>query len=194
MGGSTVNKAVVIDTLSDKLPLRRVVLESFYPTNARYSIQQGRILVVTFDPANLKSTEASPLKSRGWVQYSLDLYDQLNVNTTVDNIAYVDFDSRWKENSENCQVAVVQSSTNISGVKLPALTVYPNPAKHSIQVEWLKREIGGKYQLINMSGQQVFEADVNAQTTTLDVSNLPSGVYSLKTHFSITKVIISPNN
>jgi len=61
-------------------------------------------------------------------------------------------------------------------------------------VEWLKEEIGGKYQLINMSGQQVFEADVNAQTTTMDVSNLPSGVYSLKTHYSITKVIISPNN
>jgi len=61
-------------------------------------------------------------------------------------------------------------------------------------VEWLKEEIGGKYQLINMSGQQVFEADVNAQTTTIDVSNLPSGVYSLKTHYSITKVIISPNN
>jgi hypothetical protein len=116
------------------------------------------------------------------------------VNTTVDNIAYVDFDSRWKENSENCQVAVVQSSTNIRGVKLPALTVYPNPANNSIQVEWLKEEIGGKYQLINMSGQQVFEADVNAQTTTIDVSNLPSGVYSLKTHYSITKVIISPNN
>jgi hypothetical protein len=61
-------------------------------------------------------------------------------------------------------------------------------------VEWLKEEVGGKYQLINMSGQQVFEADVNAQTTTMDVSNLPSGVYSLKTHYSITKVIISPNN
>jgi len=28
----------------------------------------------------------------------------------------------------------------------------------------------------------------------MDVSNLPSGVYSLKTHYSITKVIISPNN
>ena len=194
MGGSTVNKAVVIDTLSDKLPLRRVVLESFYPTNAKYSIQQGRILVVTFDPANLKSTEASPTKSRGWVQYSLDLYDQLNVNTTVDNIAYVDFDSRWKENSENCKVAVVQSSTNISGLKLPSLKVYPNPANNSIHVEWLKEEIGGKYQLINMSGQLVFEAEVNAQTTTMDVSNLPSGVYSLKTHYSITKVIISPNN
>jgi hypothetical protein len=61
-------------------------------------------------------------------------------------------------------------------------------------VEWFKEEIGGKYQLINMSGQKIFEADVNAQTTTIDVSNLPSGVYSLKTHYSITKVIISPNN
>jgi hypothetical protein len=79
-------------------------------------------------------------------------------------------------------------------VKLPALNVFPNPSNQSIQVEWFKEEIGGKYQRINMSGQKILEADVNAQTTTIDVSNLPSGVYSLKTHYSITKVIISPNN
>lgn len=191
VGSSMVDKAVVIDTLSDKLPLRRVVLESFYPTNAKYSIQQGRILVVTFDPANLNTVEASPSSSKGWIQYSLDLYDQLSVSTKVDNVAYVDFNSRWRSNSENCQVQVVESSLRNKDLSMIALDVYPNPTRDKVHVQWMSKEIGKNYQVLNVSGKVVLNGNIGAGSMDLDLSNLNEGVYILRTPNSITKLLVN---
>ena len=190
-GSQTVNKAVLIDTLSQILPMKRVVLKSFYPTNAQYSIQQGRILVVTFDPANLKTTEFSASASSGWVQYSIDLYQDLPLNTRIDNTAYMDFDSRWKASSDNCQVAVTQSNAFVYALSTPALHIHPNPSNGSVFVNWLPQEIGNNWVLYDALGRVSAQSTIKAVGEELNFSQLPQGLYILQTAGSSSKIQIS---
>ena len=186
-----VNKAVMIDTLSSDLPMRRVVLNSFYPEKAHYSIQQGRILVVTFDPANLKTLESSPTNAAGWVRYSIDLYQDLPVNSKISNIAYMDFDSKWKANSENCEVAVVQGSSGIQNPSKIALDIYPNPTQQNLTVNWLTNELGSDWLLYNSMGQISARGIIQNTTQEISLGNLPEGLYFLQTPGSLSKVQIS---
>jgi hypothetical protein len=183
---SLVKKAVMIDTLSTQLPLQRVLLKSFYPVKAHYSIQKGRILVVTFDPADLKTYESSPTQSIGWVQYQLDFYEQMGVKTQVDNVAYVNFDSKWIGASENCQVMVIDGAMSvIKGLNKNGLKVYPNPVKTALSVEWLQKETGEEYQVLDMTGRTVLQGIVGEES--VNVSGLNSGIYLINTTSSSTR-------
>lgn len=185
-GSSFVKKAVMIDTLSTQLPLQRILLKSFYPVKAHYSIQKGRILVVTFDPADLKTYESSPTQSTGWVQYQLDFYEQMGVKTQVDNIAYVNFDSKWVGASENCQVMVIDGAMSVNkSLNKNGLKVYPNPVKSALSVEWLQRELGQEYQILDMTGRVVLAGTVGEGS--INVVGLNSGIYLLNTLSSSTR-------
>jgi len=185
-GSSFVKKAVMIDTLSDQLPLQRVLLKSFYPMKAQYTIQKGRILVVTFDPADLKTYESSPTLSTGWVQYQLDFYEQMGVKTRIDNVAYVNFDSKWVGASENCQVMVIDGAMSVKhNLAKNELKVYPNPVKTTLNVEWLFSESGQEYQILDMTGRVVSTGIVGEER--VNVSGLNSGIYLLNTSVSSTR-------
>ena len=171
--------------------MKRVVLRSFYPTNAHYSIQQGRILVVTFDPANLKTVESSPSGAIGWVKYSIDLYQDLPVNSKISNIAYMDFDSKWKGNSEDCIVAITKGSSDIDKIKREGLNIYPNPTQQQIVVNWLPQEIGNQWVLLNALGQESAKGIIGNIQEEIDLGKLPEGLYFLQTELSISKIQVS---
>ncbi len=190
IGTDAVSRAVMVDTLDTKLPLQRVLLKSFYPNKATYSIQQGRILVVNFNPANLKTYESNPSQSSGWVQYQIDLYEKLGVSTVIDNTAVVDFDSEWMGRSENCAVNIIDSKVGVNSLNPLSLSVYPNPNNGTFQVEWLKEEMGSNWLLIGTAGNEVKRGLISSSTSTLDIQQIQNGVYFLKTPKSLTKVVI----
>ena len=190
-GSSLVTKAVMVDTLSSLLPLQQVVLKSFYPTKATYSIQQGRILVVNFDPANLTSAEINSQSSSGWVEYQVDLYDKIPLNTVIPNTAMVSFDSRWEAFSNACGVTIYDASASARNLQKNALTVYPNPVSQLLNVQWKQQEIGATYKLINHLGNVVLEGQISDNQTQVDVSRLTSGIYMLSTTLSTTKVLVA---
>jgi len=190
-GSSFVNKAVMVDTLSSLLPLQQVLLKSFYPTKATYSIQQGRILVVNFDPANLTSVESNPKTSCGWVEYQVDLYDKIPLNTVIPNTAMVNFDSRWTAYSNACGVTIYDASASTRDLQKNALKVYPNPVNQLLNVQWKQQEIGTEYKFINHLGDVVLTGQISNGQTTVDVSRLSSGIYLLSTSLSTTKVQIA---
>ncbi len=183
-----VNKAVMVDTLSDLLPLQQVLLKSFYPTKATYSIQQGRILVVNFDPANLTSVESNPKNSGGWVEYQVDLYEKLPLNTVIPNTAMVSFDSRWEAHSNQCAVTMVDLTASTKNLNKGALLVHPNPVSHILYVEWQNKEVGSTYQIFNHLGEVVSRGEIVNNGMGIDVSNLISGIYILSTSNTTTKI------
>jgi hypothetical protein len=190
IGTDAVSRAVMVDTLDTKLPLQRVLLKSFYPNKATYSIQQGRILVVNFNPANLKTYESNPSQSSGWVQYQIDLYEKLGVSTVIDNTAVVDFDSEWMGRSENCAVNIIDSKVGVNSLNPLALSVYPNPNNGTFQVEWLPEEAGLNWVLIGTAGNEIQRGIINSNQSVLDIQQIQNGVYFLKTPKSLTKVVI----
>jgi hypothetical protein len=54
------------------------------------------------------------------------------------------------------------------------LTVYPNPTSTIINI---KTTTKGSFSILNISGLQILQQEINEQTTTVDVSGLKSGVY-----------------
>ena len=64
----------------------------------------------------------------------------------------------------------------MEGVALPELTVSPNPATGVLHVEGE----GGQLQLLDLQGREMKVCDLRGASITMDVSDLPRGVYLLR--------------
>jgi len=60
---------------------------------------------------------------------------------------------------------------------VPAAKLYPNPAQHMVRVE--TTSIILEYKIYSMIGQLMHTQSVNSDSFTVDVSSLPTGVYSI---------------
>ena len=179
VSGSLVKRVVMVDTLDANLPLSRLVLTAFYPNKANYCIEQGRVLVVDFPEANLSAFEANPIGSVGFVKYRVETYQALPLKTVINNVATVDFDSKWQASSANCAVTLVDKTASIKVIK-NRLNVYPNPASSQIVVNNLSAYRNSEWQLISMTGVSVVKGQVNTESISISVRDLPSGIYTLQ--------------
>jgi hypothetical protein len=187
----SVNKAVMIDTLSSSLPLQRLLLTSFYPLNAKYYIQGGNTLVVCFNPANLSPVEQNSQSSFGWVEYQVDLYQKLPLNTTVDNIATVDFDGIWNSRSNNCQVQMVDPYASVKDLNGHIRQIRPNPATSSVFVKWLPLEMNQNWQILDALGQVVLQGNCNNAESEINITSLTTGIYFLKTSLGVSIISVA---
>ncbi len=78
------------------------------------------------------------------------------------------------------------------GLQSTRIKIYPNPGKTQITIEGRKSELA-EFKLYNLYGQDV-TASVRVTgrsnaTLTMDISNLPNGVYTLKTKNNTRKII-----
>lgn len=67
-----------------------------------------------------------------------------------------------------------------------AINVYPNPATNTIIIN---NCTSGKIQLFDITGHKVIETASKSSTLTLDISQLPQGVYFLKSETGTAKVL-----
>ena len=84
--------------------------------------------------------------------------------------------------AEECRSAifevVVDFSLSTQSFDFAGLKYYPNPVTNQVTVS-LSEHIT-KYLVFNMVGQQVLGSNVNANSTSVDMSSLPSGTYMLQ--------------
>lgn len=71
------------------------------------------------------------------------------------------------------------SMTSVEEMESKNISIYPNPATENFVVN-LADNSNAQIQLFNLVGQVVVEQNVNAQTATINVSNLNDGIYMLK--------------
>jgi hypothetical protein len=60
-----------------------------------------------------------------------------------------------------------------------AIAVYPNPVKHTLNIDFKPNKINGNYLIINNIGKIVLEGNFNQNTNELNVASLQNGVYQL---------------
>lgn len=74
------------------------------------------------------------------------------------------------------------------------ISVYPNPAKSYITIKGLSTSLSGTVQLRDIFGKTIQQQEVTDQQYTIDVANVPSGLYFIlywdESHSSMLKVII----
>jgi len=74
-----------------------------------------------------------------------------------------------------CIAAKVNNNVVLAG----KLTVFPNPATTSLTVLSTNQPIT-TITITNLFGQTIYASNYNTQTATIDVSNLPFGMYLIK--------------
>jgi hypothetical protein len=68
--------------------------------------------------------------------------------------------------------------------------IYPNPTKDNITIEFPEKAIA---QIIDMQGRIVKEFNIGSPSTTINISDLSNGLYSVKVFsektFSVGKIV-----
>ena len=77
-----------------------------------------------------------------------------------------------------------------AGLEAVHMAVAPNPAADKFQVTFSQTEVDGLLEMISMTGAVVLSRSVRSSMTSLDVSDIPAGVYHLR-FTSGTESIIS---
>jgi N-acetylneuraminic acid mutarotase len=100
----------------------------------------------------------------------------------ADTYSYVDIYTCLTTNSE-----IITSETEI-------LKLYPNPASESVEINFSGVEEEVCITISGISGQKVYKSDFHLiQKTKLDLTNLKSGIYIVKTetpHFCVAKKLV----
>lgn len=83
---------------------------------------------------------------------------------------------------DNIDLPMVVSSTGIDDVANSTMMVYPNPTTQSTQLI-LDEKVAGRslqYQLFELSGRMLQQADIVEMTSTIDLTGYADGIYLLK--------------
>jgi hypothetical protein len=180
----------MIDTLDANLPLKRLLVTNHYPLKANLSIVQGRILVVEFPEANLSSLESNSASAGGFVEYQVDLTQKLSLNQEIDNIAWVDFDSRFLESSGVCTVTLADLLASRTDMTPLAFEVYPNPSSDIWNVTFSNNR-ARTWTLFDAKGQICQEGVALSNQMSISASALKPGLYWLSIEGQGT-VLIKP--
>ncbi|ARN71723.1 hypothetical protein BST91_08740 [Nonlabens tegetincola] len=99
-----------------------------------------------------------------------------NFNLASTGVPSTDYFNQSRGNSNNWDLGAYSSTStaHLEENTSPALNIYPNPATHRVNIE-LKDNTIATAQLFNLTGQLL----IATNQSTLDISNLPSGMYLL---------------
>ena len=141
----------------------------------------SNVVQFNFNGIYLPDSSANEAASHGTVRVSVALNNGLAPGTQIKNTAYIYFDTNpavVTNTTLNTIDTVVTTITGVSQTVVPAVKVYPNPATDNITVENLA---GGEIMILNLNGSVIVSKQITNDKTSIDLANLPSGVYILKT-------------
>lgn len=110
-----------------------------------------------------------------WTKYSLPFacnnVNSLKASLDRDYTIYVSAsESVWKFRYKELPTEVPISEDS-------GFLVYPNPAKESVYIENLERQIGSSYQLLDLIGRAIMSGNVNSSKMTFNTGALEDGLY-----------------
>jgi uncharacterized repeat protein (TIGR01451 family) len=189
-GNDTAYKVVVVDTLSAKLDPG-----SFQMLGATHDYEvllESNVVSFIFENILLPDSTTDVEGSQGGLQFSINSAAALTDGEKVSNDAYIYFDFQQPIHTN---FAITEVEANISleeqlGTEL-SLELYPNPATDFVQLKSQsneRQEVG----LYNSNGQQVKHLSLPAKgSVKLQLNELRSGLYFVKTETETYKMIIT---
>ena len=81
------------------------------------------------------------------------------------------------------------NTTGVNEISVQNLKIYPNPVKDELQVTSYKLQDGALYSIFSVTGQVLMQGKLQGETTTINVSTLPSGVYFIKVGNMVGKIV-----
>ncbi len=138
------------------------------------------IVRFNFANINLPDSNTNEPESHGYIQYKVKLKNNLPVGTTISNTAFIyfDFNAPVVTNTTTSTIAVKQDTTTV-GIRAIAnpieFTLYPNPTQQQFTIT--TTQPNQTLQIFDLEGRVVFTQNITGTATTINISNMASGVY-----------------
>lgn len=176
-GSAPAHDVVIRDVIDNNIDLSSVKVTG--ASHAHTVEMIGSQLVVTFANILLPDSGADYEASQGYIDVIAQLKPNLTLGTQVFNTAGIYFDF----NEPVITNTVVNTLGDfVSGItNLPAFefAMIPNPASSQVILRG-EFEKGASYELMNQLGQVVTAGVITANTTTVNVTDLTSGIYLVR--------------
>lgn len=180
LGNDTAFNIYIMDTLSNRLDAGSLqILTSSHTMSHVVMDAPGGQKVLRFDFKDIHLPDKnSPDFNKGFVQFSINVKNGLAPSTPISNRAGIYFDINpvvITNYAENRIKPVSINDVEISN----QIAVYPNPVTDVLTI---KINNGGYevLRLLNNMGQVVANQNINGITTTVNMANLPTGMYYLQ--------------
>ena len=177
-GTASAINVVVRDTLDADLELLSLhMLGASHAYNL--SIEQGNILVWSFNGINLPDSNSNEPASHGHIDFSIAPQPGLPLGTVVDNSASIYFDFNAPILTNTAWITYDVPSATEAPVATPAIRIYPNPASSSATIEFQRHDgESWDFELLDLQGRRVRKADgLTEARYTLARGDLPAGIY-----------------
>jgi uncharacterized repeat protein (TIGR01451 family) len=167
----------VADTLDSNLDPSTFQLMNYSHTNV--TTITGNILNVSFPNIMLSDSSSSADSSKGFVQYRVKALSHRTLGTRIYNTGFIYFDynpaviTNTTVNTYENILGINESNTPLSA------GVYPNPSNGIFTLK-LEGEKNATIEVYNVIGEMVWSAKTQNESTLIDLTDQPRGVYVLK--------------
>ena len=177
-GNDTAFNISVYDTLSDNVDVKslKFVAATNYVTTSVTHLNGQNILKFDFPHINLLNSSHHNLCD-GMVVFTINTKTGLPNGTTIFNRAGIYFDDNPVVMTNTVENIIGLPSTQAAlAPSLSKVSVYPNPANNEVTISADNTQFSAAT-FTNVLGQQVLAPTLNAQSTKVNISSLPAGIY-----------------
>lgn len=163
----------------DEIDTAKFDIATLTPLNASHAfttrIYNGNRVKFLFENINLPYSGAA---RHGYVAFKIKTVATLEAGDSFSNAAaiYFDYNDAVNTNDEITSIGVLSVPTQESA---STFTIYPNPVADVLHIK-VTDLVADKLEVYGLSGRLLMAIPNARQTTSLDVSHLPAGVYILK--------------
>ena len=170
----------IIDTLPQNANIAtfRVIMGSHPYT---WNMTGNGIVEFMFANINLLDSFTNEAASHGFIKYSVEAREDLELGDELSNTAYIYFDFNEAVVTNTAVTTIEMVSSTHTPNTNEQLGLMPNPTEGIVRVVLPIGSNGnGSLQVVSMLGQKMMQKNTTSDTETIDISNLPSGIYLIQ--------------
>jgi len=141
-GNDTAYKVLVVDTVDTKsLSIKNLTINtSSHPFRIKIL---NNVIIWTFDNILLPDSHTNEVESHGFIRYSVDLKEGMNVGDSILNKAYIYFDYQKPIITNVAWCVLIDSVISVENkfIANNNLNIYPNPASNYLTISSDNQEI-----------------------------------------------------
>lgn len=174
-GTANAQNVVVTDTLSANLDWNTLKMVSSSDAY-QVKIENGNAVEFSFKNIALPFEDADEEGSHGYIAYKIKPKSDIAVGAIISGDADIYFDFNPPITTNNATTTVVDQFS-VENHELNEITLYPNPTTGIVNISTRKNMTLKTVSVFSITGKQVMQTKA---TSTLDLSQLSSGVYFVK--------------
>jgi hypothetical protein len=178
LGNIATDFITIRDTLSAAIdPSSIQVLRSSHKYS--WSMEDGHILVFSFNPIALAPASVDSLRSQGFVQFAARLHEDLQAGADIANTAHIYFDFNPAVVTNTVHTVIQTVATLEPAREALRLEVFPNPAREQVTLR-LPEGLGmaaGRIEIFDMNGKLLLFRQTQSDMETINAGDLSAGSY-----------------